>query len=328
MKANVLAYGELWTGTHAALICAAARRLGYSATVFDFYQSRLFAGSSKFLARAARRIFKPLNSKLINQGFCDAIEAVKPTTIIVSKGVDLYPETLSFAKALGIKLINWSPDDYLNHANSSAHLINSLSLYDLLVSARPHRFDIYRQHGARALLYIDWYYIPEIHYPRATPKDIRLGFIGSWSRDRESAILQIKTPCTIHGWGWDRSSAQFRKRHIVVNKVLNHDEYPFVLSRTMNNLNFFTKENYDRSNQRLFEVPACGSALVSEYSEVVEAVYGREKACITFKAPGEIDSLLKSNHESEAMALRGRCIVESGPYNFTARFASLVPYIV
>lgn len=328
MKASVLAYGELWTGTHAALICAAARKLGYSASTFDFYKSRLFAGSSSSLARAARRVLRLLNSKLINRGFRDAIEAVKPTTIIVSKGVDLYPETLSFAKALGIKIINWSPDDYLNDANSSAHLVNSLPLYDLLVSARPHRFEIYRQHGAQALLYIDWYYIPEIHYPRATPKDIRLGFIGSWSWDRESAILQIKAPCTIHGGGWDRSSAQFRRRHIVVNKVLNHDEYPSVLSRTMYNLNFFTKENYDRSNQRLFEVPACGSVLVSEHSEVVEAVYGREKACITFKAPGEIDSLLKSSPEPEAMAIRGRRIVDSGPYNFTARFASLVPYIV
>ncbi len=327
MKPNILAYGELWNGTHATLICAAARKLGYSATAFDFYQSRLFAGSSRFLARAARRIFGPLNSNLINRGFRDAIEAVKPTTVIVSKGVDLYPETLSFAKALGIKLINWSPDDYLNDANSSAHLINSLPIYDLIVSARPHRFEIYRQHGARALLYIDWYYIPEIHYPRATPKDTLLGFIGSWSHDRESAILQIKTPCTIHGGGWGRSSAQLRRRHTVVNKVLNHDEYPLVLSRTMYNLNFFTKENYDGSNQRLFEVPACGSVLVSECSEVVEAVYGPEAACITFKAPEEVDSLLKRSQEPEAMALRGRRIVESGPYNFAARFASLIPHI-
>lgn len=326
MKPTILTYGEVWPGTHSELICAAARKRGCAATAFDFYQSRLFAGSGSIVARAARRILKPANRARINQGFRQAIEATRPSTIIVSKGVDLYPETLRFAQKLSIKLINWSPDDFLNPANSSVHLVNALPIYDLLVSARAHRFPAYRQHGARTLLHIDWYYIPEIHYPRAVPKDIVLGFVGSWSKDREAALARIETPCTIYGGGWARAAAQLRRRHAIHNKVLNHDEYPLVLSRTKFSLNFFTKENFDRSNQRLFEVPACGSVLVSEPSEVATAVFGAD-ACIAFSAPEQVDSLLKDDPEREAIGRRATRILESGPYTFDARFEALLPHL-
>jgi spore maturation protein CgeB len=326
VKPTILTYGEVWPGTHSALICAAAHRRGYAATAFDFYQSRLFAGSRSVLARAARRILKPANSARINRGFRQAIEAVRPSTIIVSKGVDLHPETLRFAEKLSIKLINWSPDDFLNRANSSTHLVNALPIYDLLVSARAHRFPVYRQHGARRLLYIDWYYIPEIHYPRAVPKDIVLGFVGSWSKDREAALARIKTRCTIYGGGWGRASAQLGRRHDIYNRVLNHDEYPLLLSRTKFSLNFFTKENFDRSNQRLFEVPACGSVLVSEASEVATAVFGAD-ACISFNLPEQVDSLLKDDPERETIGRRATRILESGPYTFDARFEALIPHL-
>jgi spore maturation protein CgeB len=320
---RVLVYGENWEGTHARLLQREFLARGHDVLVFDYTKSLIFGDASSLPARAARKAARLVSRRLINRQFLAVARASRPGLVVISKGLDLYPSTITALRSLGAFVLHWSPDDYCNPRNSSRPLLASMRHFDLIVSPRPVRFERYRELGARDLLYIDWYYSPEIHFPVPSEILYNAAFVGSWSRARERFLGAVESPIHIFGGGWQKASKGSLGRHRVHPLVLGPTDYRQVICSSRFNLNLFTAENFDTTNQRMFEVPACNGLLVSERSNAANDFFGDRKGYLAFSTTAELDSILESSLDFSSVRAEGRAAVVGGYTSFAERFQIL-----
>lgn len=201
MQKKFLIYGEFWEGTLPSLLENELRLRGYDVKIFDFTKIVPGISDRRIINRLKRKIFSAWYERRVNLNFVEYAIEVKPDYIVVSKGLNLYPETVVSLRQIGAKLINWNPDDFFNVKNTNDNLIKSFKHYDLIISSRPQLFDEYRDRGGNQLLFIDWYYVPELHHPRGGEFKHELTFVGSWSPFREEFLSKISSQIAIWGGG-------------------------------------------------------------------------------------------------------------------------------
>lgn len=329
MQKKVLIYGENWVGTISQLINRELTSLGYLVTHFDFTDILPGVKNRSILQRIKRNAFFWVYTDKIQKDLCSLVSSQRPDVIIIVKGLNLNKEVLVKLKKCGSIIINWNPDDFFNVKNSNKPLVESIPYYDLIVSSRPHLFDKYKKYGANDLLFLDWYYVPDLHFDRGLPKTIPASFVGSWSASREEFIGRLNNSFKIWGGGWERSSVSFRRKHDVQNKILSQIEMSTVFNSSQFNLNLLTHENSDLSNLRFFEVPASGGLLLTERNRWANSNLVDRRECIMFSSAEEVNSVLsgKQCFELEKIARAGHRRIVSTNNTFSDRVASLLKYI-
>ena len=320
-------YGESWTGTLPQLLASDFEKRGYQVKVFDFTELLPGIRNRSLLERIQRRLFSEFFTLKIRSNFLKAVDSFSPDLILVSKGLHLDVSTLQNIRSKGISLVNWNPDDFFNLKNSNASLIEAMVEYDVIVSSRDHLFQKYRDRGAQRLLYLDWYYVPELHFDHVKEKTIPASFVGSWSPTREEFIGQLTTSFHIWGGGWEKCSRAFKKRHHVQNKILSQLEMSSVFCSSKFNLNLLTHENSDFSNLRFFEVPASGGLLLTERNPSAARYLDDRKECLMFSSPDEVNQILAGEFDLNHIAQAGNRRIISGGNSFACRVDELIGFI-
>lgn len=324
MQKKFLIFGEFWEGTLPSLLEGELRLRGCDVRVFDY--TKIVPGISEraIVSRIKRRIFLPWYERQVNARFIECANREKPDFIIVSKGLNLWPETVVSLQQVGAKLVNWNPDDFFNAKNTNANLKGAFKHYDLIVSSRPHLFDEYRKNGARDVLFVDWYYVPELHYPRESQFQHNLTFVGSWSPLREEFISQIRSPVAIWGGGWARAAASFKADYQVNAKIISQGEMSSIFSSSRFNLNLITHENRDLSNLRFFEVCASGGLLITERNESSCSYLTDGEDCLMYKTPEDVNRILAGSHDLSKIAQSGYQRITNGKNSFSDRVGQLL----
>ncbi len=328
MFKKILIYGENWVGTLPQLLASDLSRRGFTVENFDFTEILPGIRNRSLKERVQRRLFEKLYIARIRSLFLKKIEKFSPDLVLVAKGLHVDKATLISIKSKGIRLVNWNPDDFFNLKNSNLNLIEAMSEYDLIVSSRIHIFQKYRDHGANNLLYLDWYYVPELHFDRGCKKNIKASFVGSWSPFREEFIGQLTTPFRIWGGGWEKSSKAFQRIHSVQNKILSQAEMSIVFTSSKFNLNLLTHENNDLSNLRFFEVPASGGLLLTERNLVAEKYLSDFKECLMFSSSDEVNKIIGSNLNFDKIANAGKNRITSTGNAFSSRVDELLEKLI
>ncbi len=268
MSLRVLLYGENWPGTHVDCISKILEKKKIAFKIFDFYKILSPVIFDNIVDKVLRKINYNKNEKLINEQLQLEIELFRPSLLLISKGINIFPETLYKFKKNSITIANWNPDDFFNHYNSSQSLLDSLKLYDIVFSARKHLFEEYRNKGISNPLYLEWYYIPWLHKkPDVIPKiENKITFIGTFSKRREQILSSINSdiPIEIWGGGWGFSKIYKNKNILLQKRVLNQEEFPNIISASRINLNILTNENRDLTNLKIFEITASFGLLLTE----------------------------------------------------------------
>lgn len=327
MQKKFLIYGEFWQGTLPSLLETELRQRGFDVSIFDFTKIVPGISDREIINRIKRRLFSLWYERKVNNLFIKCAQQEKPDYIVVSKGLNLWPETVHLLTKLGAKLINWNPDDFFNSKNNSANLIGAFKYYDLIVSSRPHLFPEYLKRGAKQIIFIDWYFVPELHYPRSTRLRHGLTFVGSWSPLREQFISKILTPVEIWGGGWEKSSAGFKISHIVNAKIVSQGEMSSIFSASKYNLNLITHENRDLSNLRFFEVCASGGLLVTERNESSQSYLIDGEDCLMYDRVEDVNEILARNIDLSAIAESGYQKTINGKHSFSDRVSELLEVI-
>lgn len=275
---KILLYGELWSGTHVDCISYVLREKNIEFKIFDFYQYINPKRYTIFIDKVLNKILYEYNEKLINNKLVLEIEEYKPDILFISKGVNIYPESLYKFKRKGIIIANWNPDDFFNKLNSSKYILDSLNIYDYVFSARKHLFDEYIDKGIRNPHYVEWYYIPWLHKKTTNSIPIKniVTFIGTYSKRRESILKSIENdiPVEIWGSGWNFSSLRKHKNINIKNKFLPQSDFPSIISSSLINLNILTLENRDRTNLKIFEITASNGLLLTEATDTSKSILG------------------------------------------------------
>ena len=278
MSRRFLLYGEYWEGTHIDCISKILKSQNINCEIFNFYPFIHKQFGNRVFNAIYRRSFYTKNEKTINVELLNKINSYKPDVLLISKGVNIFPETLLTIKNKSIIILNWNPDDFFNKNNSSNHILNSLPIYDYVFSARTHLFDEYRSKGIKNPIYLDWYYIPWLH---KKPENIleekkKITFVGTYSKRREQIIDSIKTIYPIEIWGdqWQFSKLRHKKNIFVKSKSLSQKDFPNVMSQSTLNLNILTLENRDVTNLKTFEIPASYGLMLTEYTPEMKNILG------------------------------------------------------
>jgi spore maturation protein CgeB len=327
MFKKILIYGESWPGTLPQLLFVDLAKRGYAVEIFDFTDILPGIRNRSVLERVQRRLFSGFFTTRIRMAFLKRVEAFSPDLVLVSKGLHLDLETLEKIRLRGVTLVNWNPDDFFNMKNSSASLIEAMGSYDLIVSPRDHLFQKYREHGARQLLYLDWYFVPELHFDHQKVKTIPASFVGSWSPSREEFIGHLNITFRIWGGGWEKSSRVFKKLHDVQNTILSQLEMSAVFRSSKFNLNLLTHENCDFSNLRFFEVPASGGVLLTERNSSATRYLLDREECLMFSTTEEVNQIFTGHFDLDSIARAGNRRMTSGGNTFSNRVDDLMSFI-
>ena len=312
MPLRILLYGEDWEGTHVDSISKVLSNKNIIFEKFDFYPFIYIDTVSKIINGIYRRVFLKINENILNKNLITKIDKFKPNVFIISKGLNIYPETLHYAKKRSVLIINWNPDDFFNKKNTSNHLINSLSIYDLVFSARPHLFDEYKAKGIRNPLYLEWYYLPWLH---KKPNEIlsiqnKITFVGTFSTHRESIVRKIVNRIPIEIWGsqWENSKVLMNDNVTIHKKILSQSMFPEIMSQSLINLNILTKENRDVTNLKIFEIPASYGLMLTDYTQTTHAYLNDNAFYFDSFNPEsinlEIDNILSRYTKSDLYDLR------------------------
>lgn len=320
-------YGEGWTGTLPSLLHESLTQRGMLVELFDFTNILKGIKNRSLGQRIQRRLFSIYYTACIRSKFTDAVKSFMPDIILVSKGLHLDSDTLTKIKMLGIPLVNWNPDDFFNPKNSNSSLIQAMPLYDLIVSSRYHLFDKYKAHGAKQLLYLDWYYVPKLHFYHKLPRTIFASFVGSWSPTREEFIGRLSRKFKIWGGGWEKSSREFQRKHDVQRKILSQLEMSEVFGSSFFNLNLLTHENSDFSNLRFFEVPASGGMLLTERNASASRYLVDGKECLMFSSSEEVNKILRCSNDLNDIARAGHQRITAGANAFSDRVDELLSFL-
>lgn len=291
-------YGEYWDGTHIDSISKILKIKNIDFEIYNFFPIIHKQFGNRFTNAAYRKLFYNSNQRKINSEIIARINYYKPDVFLISKGLNIFPETLQYIKNKSIIIANWNPDDFFNKYNTNNNLLNSLDLYDIVFSARKHLFDEYKNKGIKNPKYLEWYYIPWLHHkPNQIYKvENKITFIGTYSKRREDIISAIETDLPIEIWGdqWQFSKLKYKKRIILQGKSLPQSKFPQIISSSLMNLNILTKENRDRTNLKIFEIPASYGLLLTESTPIIKNIF--EDKCFYYNPEINNDlSILISN---------------------------------
>jgi spore maturation protein CgeB len=190
------------------------------------------------------------------------------------------------------KTFNWFCDDTWRFDGFSSKVCR---MFNVCSTPEPSYLESYKNIGYDNIILGPWYansfYYPNIDFAH---KDIDISFIGFPTQDRKAFFDACGLP--IHNaYG------------------ITHEEMFETHSRSKMGLNLSTNDNDPQKKtqmkQRLFEVPAGGGLLITQYHPGIEEFFEIDKEIITFKSIDELQKktnfLLQNSKILEKMARAG-----------------------
>jgi spore maturation protein CgeB len=232
--------------------------------------------------------------KRVNRNIIRSIESFKPDLIWIFKGMEIYPETLNYAKKKGIRLVNYNPDHpfvFAASGSGNAFVKNAIPLYDLHLSySKEILNDLLEAYQLQGKYLPFGYEINDKIFSRATSgQEIhRACFVGCADAERKRVVqllLQDGIPVDVYGPGWDK---YFKTSALVkVWDGVYNDHFWNVLRSYRLQLNVFRSQNRNSHNMRSFEIPGIGGIMLAPYSD----------EHVNFFKPGEEAYFFKNDEE-------------------------------
>jgi len=199
----------------------------------------------------------------LDKEFRSAVEQLNPDVIWVFKGMEITPESLKWAAARGIRLVNYNPDNpfiFTGKGSGNKNVRTSIGLYDLhFTYDRDIQEKIKTEYGIRCLLLPFGFELSEEHYLAAAGEKevVRACFLGNPDQQRVIALSEIAdaVPIDVYGEGWNKF---LNHNNIIIHPPVYGEEFWKVLRKYRAQLNLMRIHNPLSHNMRSFEIPGVG----------------------------------------------------------------------
>ncbi|WP_083634400.1 glycosyltransferase family protein [Saccharicrinis aurantiacus] len=241
-------------------------------------------------------LIKTINRYIKNQL---SESSIKLDLIWVDKAIFITPCTTKLLRSLTTKLIHFTPDMAF-YENKSNHFIKNISQYDYLITTKSIETKIYQQFIPKEkLLLTTQGFDKDIHKPLHTfsQKEDCIAFIGLCEPSRETIVQQLidnKIKVKIAGKGWN----SFVKKN-VENPYLQFqgdglfgNAYSQFISSSLFSIGFLSKKFEELHTTRTFEIPACGTALITECNDEIANFYKADEV-IFYKSVNDMIKKIK-----------------------------------
>lgn len=212
--------------------------------------------------------------------------------IWVDKGIYIQKETTKKLRGKTNKLVHFTPDPAF-FFHKSRHFNASIPFYDFLITTKSFEVKKYEKRAGikKKVILATQGYDKELHFPVVEFDDKKEGivFIGHHEKEREallSLLVDNEIKIALAGLKWDDFAEKHKnnKNFTYLGKALFHNDYVRVLSTYYFGLGLLSKWIPEKHTTRTFEIPACGTALVTEYNEEISAFYNDNEVIFFTKA--------------------------------------------
>jgi spore maturation protein CgeB len=205
--------------------------------------------------------------------------------IWVDKAIFLTKGMTAILKKRAGKLIHYTPDmAYYN--NRSNHFFNSIKYYDYLVTTKKAEIDHYlKAVPKKKLILVSQGFDKAVHVPvcKFKEKKDQVAFIGLNEKSREVVLQHLidnKIKVVLAGYKWEPFVQRNANNPFLeyLGTALFGKAYVEVISSSYFSLGLLSKHFPELHTTRTFEIPACGTALITETNEELRSFYTNEEA--------------------------------------------------
>jgi spore maturation protein CgeB len=222
--------------------------------------------------RWRRSIGERLNAALTRR-----VREERPDVLVVVKGLQVEPAVVREARAAGALTVGMWIDDPLDIGRS----LDRASSFDIYLTNDAPSVAAYQARGQPNVHHFPGSADPALFFPRAgLARDIGVSFVGTCSERRVEAVNALAgMPTHLFGSGW---SARALPSSAILGPKLPTAGFNAVINRSSINLNVHRWFGVGTAmNLRLFEVPAAGGFLLTDWVAEIDDYYveDRHLAC-------------------------------------------------
>ena len=203
--------------------------------------------------------------------------------IWVDKAIMLTPETTKLLKSHTSYLIHYTPDTAF-FQNKSSLFFKSLPFYDCLITTKSFDIPLYKQYIPQDKIHLlTQGFDSTVHFPRLSfaQKGDHVLFIGLYEPARAELISELlKNGIAVHlaGYHWRTFVRKntYPGLTFLGNSVLK-DQYALEVSKAKFALGLISKRFPELHTTRTFEIPACGTALITERNKETNAFFAEDE---------------------------------------------------
>ena len=323
---KILVVGDGRSNIHEVPLSKAFEEIGIKTS--SFFWGKFF-NSNFFFINIILRIFDKYQFKpylfLVNLLLFLKIKKIRPNLIFLYRPTHILSFLIFMTKLFfkDIKIFAYNNDDPFSKkykTNVWGNFFKIIPKMDLIFCYRNKNILDFRKMGfTNTALLLPWF-IPDRHKPIEKfnqNKKYDVVFIGHYENDNRLEILEkIRNS----GFSIGIFGPPYEWNHVLEKSEYLSDLSPVRLvweeeySETINSskiaICFMSKLNNDSYTRRNFEIPACGIAQISEYSEDLAKIFTEEEEIILFKNPDDavakLRNILLDNDKLEDLARRGR----------------------
>ena len=245
--------------------------------------------------------------------------------IWLDKAVFLTPKNIKILRAQTVKLVHFTPDPaFLFHR--SRFFLNTLKLYDNCITTKSFELNEYMKYGCKNLIFCTQGYDEAIHKPfnDFDAKKYDVCFIGHFEKNRAELIQNIldsDISVVLAGIKWEKFVKKNKERsnlYFVGSNVVG-EEYSRLISESRIGLGLLSKWIPEKHTTRTFEIPACGTALLTEDNSETRSFFKENEAIFYDKEaslPLVIKSWLNSPEKLKNVTHLGMKKIQGGNYTY------------
>lgn len=254
----------------------------------------------------------------------------------VDKAIFLTKETTKILRANAACLVHFTPDPaFLFHR--SKLFFESLNYYDFLITTKNFEIKDYQKviGNNTIILYATQGFDKALHHP-VTPFHMKKNvvFVGHYEKERAKilqALLNKSIPVTLTGIKWKKFVRQNKDMPLVyLGEGVFGKEYVKTISSGLFALGMVSKWIPEKHTTRTFEIPACGTALLTERNEEICSFFD-ESEVIFYSTTDELVQkiLYYTEHRDELHLLteNGHRKVIEGGYDYKSIINRIVRQI-
>ncbi|BDC98610.1 CgeB family protein [Persicobacter psychrovividus] len=255
--------------------------------------------------------------------------------IWVDKAIYITKKTTKFLKSCTNNLVHFTPDPAFTF-HRSKHFNQSGGLYDYLITTKSYELDCYSDFSDSKVLLVTQGFEKGLHKPGVfAQKDVDVVFIGHYEKERSryiSLLLNNGITVALAGIKWETFEAKHKGNSnlIYFGKGVYGTDYVKTLQKAKIAFGSVSKWVPEKHTTRTFEIPACGTALLTEWNEEIASFYEDDEV-IYYRSEKEFVEKVKyflANEEAlKAVTKNGHQKVIQGGYDYESIMRKLLGQI-
>ena len=285
-------YSAFW---HEGAWVKALRELGHEVIEFPFKDYF----SDDLLGRLQNRLLVGPAVVKVNRDLIRCVENTCPDIVVCYRAL---PLTATSIKRLGLgkaspMMICYNNDNAFGELTGKAYwrlYKDAIPYYDLHLAYRDS--DVKHLCSGINSYVLHPHNMPWLH--RVLPKNELIGwesdicFLGHFEPDRrkielDTLMKKVSANYRLHGSFWDKHSSGMAWNGMDTTELQGED-YVRALNATKIALVFFSTWNADTFTRRVFEIPACGTMMLSQRTETMQSLYVEDKEAVYFSNVDEL----------------------------------------